>query len=65
MVSSLRVDLGVITIKRHSTLPRYPKLKPHNQMQFNVTPKNTHLFGRVSYPSTGDIVNIFYAPPTG
>ena len=29
-------DLGVIAIKRYSTLPSFPGPKPHHQMKFSV-----------------------------
>ena len=32
----VRVNLGVMAMKRYSTLPRSPELKPYNQMQFSV-----------------------------
>ena len=30
----VRVSLGVMAMKGYSTLPSYPELKPHHQMQF-------------------------------
>ena len=35
----VRVDLGVMVMKRYSILPKSPKFKPHHQKQFNVTLK--------------------------
>ena len=32
----VRVDLGVMTIKGYSTLPKSPELEPNYQMQFSV-----------------------------
>ena len=40
---ALRVDLGVMAMKRPSILPRSPELDPHYQMQFSVISK-TALF---------------------
>ena len=33
------MDLGVITMKKYSKIPRAPELKLHQQMQFSVIPK--------------------------
>ena len=51
-------------MKGCSTVPRFPELEPHHQIQFSAklrTPK----FWKVSYPSAGDTVSIFLASPTG
>ena len=42
----VRVGLGVIAMKRYSTYPRSPKLKPHHQMLFNfITRKRLFCVG--------------------
>ena len=38
---TLSVNLGVMAMKRYSTSPKAPRLKPHYQMQFIVIPR-TH-----------------------
>ena len=40
-----RVDLGVVTMKEYSTLPRVLELKPHHQMQVSVIPRTTSVRG--------------------
>ena len=35
----VRVGLRVIAIKGYSTLPRFPVLDPHYQIQFSVKPR--------------------------
>ena len=42
----VRVDLGAISMKRYSTFPKVPGLKPHHQMFFISYP-----WGKGSYPS--------------
>ena len=38
-LNRVRVDLGVMTMKRYSTLPRSPELEPHRQMQYSFIPR--------------------------
>ena len=55
----VRVDLGVMAMKRYSALPRSQELDPHHQMQFSGHPS----FGG-SNSSAVDTITLFYAPPT-
>ena len=52
----VRVNLGVIAMKVYTTFPRYSELESHHRMQYNGD--------TFSYPSVGNIVSIFYTPPT-
>ena len=42
-VLSLRVDLGVMSMKKYSTLPGDPELEFHHQMKISVIPMIPHL----------------------
>ena len=44
----MKVDLGVIAMKRYSTLLRGQELKPHHQMQFSVISRTLHFGGVLS-----------------
>ena len=61
------VDLGVMIMKGYSTLPWFPELEPHHQIQFCVIPLiPPHFFLFFfsffcgSYHSAGNTVDIFY-----
>ena len=40
----VRVNLGVMAIKRYILLPRSPEPKPHHQMQLSVIPRTPPFF---------------------
>ena len=36
LMQNVKVDLGVMSLKGYSTLPRSPELEPHRHMPYNV-----------------------------
>ena len=56
----VRVDLGVMAVKKYSTLSRSLRLEPYHQMQFAAIPKTLHfLWGEGgSYPSPVHTVSV-------
>ena len=49
LIIFIRVDLGVMAMKRYSTFSKTSELEPHHQMQFNVICK-TLVGGRSVFP---------------
>ena len=59
----VRVNLGVMAMKKHSTLNRYPKQEPQNQMQFSVISGHCS-FGNVGLIPLQKILLAYSVRPT-
>ena len=61
-VLSLRdwIELGIMSMKRYSTLFRFPELEPHHRMQFRVIPRILLFYEGVRVlPPAGNTVSLF------
>ena len=56
----VKVDIGVIAIKKYFIFLKAPGLDPHHRIQFSVIPG--HLFGLRVLPLWKGAVGIFYGP---